>query len=128
MFKDQVVYYFSSLVNSFSFNSTTLPLAFPVATAIYSSADANTATQLANYASWPLVPLYLVFLLVMNNLNPLLGKHHFTGTLVQYFLQGVPLMLGLTGLSPRAALYQLSLYLFSGYMPNIYTKNVYFSF
>ena len=60
---------------------------------------------------------YLVLLLVFNNLTPLMGRYRLTASLAQYLLQGVPLVMGLTGLGPCAALNQLLMHLFLWYSP-----------
>ena len=57
--------------------------------------------------SYVFVPCYLVFLLVLSNFLPYLGSYRLWGHLVSYILQGIPLILGLTGYGPRSAIYQI---------------------
>ena len=79
------------------------------------TADPVTVVSSTSWFSWPVVCTYLVLLLVFNNLTPLMGCYHSTASLAQYLLQGVPLVMGLTGLGPCAALNKLLMHLFSWY-------------
>ena len=102
-----------SLISSPSFNQTeTLKVS--------STAQPNFVDSLTAFhsVSWPFVLVYLLFVLVLNNLNPLMGRFRLVAMLLQYFLQGAPLVFGLTGLGPRAVFYQFVSHLISWGMPD----------
>ena len=51
-----------------------------------------------------------------------MGRYRLLGLILQYLLQGVPLVFGLSGLGPRAILYQLIKYSLSWELPDIKPK------
>ena len=112
------VFYNSFISNVFP-SPTTTPSSPPVTVA----ADPVTVVSATSWFSWPVVCTYLVLLLVFNNLTPLMGRYYLTASLAQYLLQVVPLVMGLTGLGPCAALNQLLMHLFSWYSPDTFTAN-----
>ena len=87
---------------------------------VSSNAQANFADSLTAFhsVSWPFVLVCLLFVLVLNNLNPLMSRLRLVAMLLQYFLQGAPLVFGLTGLGPRAVFYQFVSHLISWGMPD----------
>ena len=115
MVQDQILAFYNSLVTLVS-SSKSAPApsspTTPVAPVVLHSATVG------SWSSWSVACTYLVLLLVFNNLTPLMGRHRLLASLIQYIMQGVPLVMGLTGLGPRAALDQLLLHLLSWNSPD----------
>ena len=115
MVQDQILAFYNSLVTLVSSSKSApapLPPTTPVAPVVLHSATVG------SWSSWSVACTYLVLLLVLNNLTPLMGCHRLLASLIQYTMQGVPLVMGLTGLGPCAAFNQLLLYLFSCNIPD----------
>lgn len=88
-------------------------------TTVTASPPADSAYVSVSYPlSWILVPCYLVSLLVLNNFLPLLGQYRLWGQVLTYVLQGIPLILGLTGYGPRSGLSQFFSIMFSYVYPD----------
>ena len=121
MFFDQFKVYFRSLVFKIPIDTFSDPQgAPPVPTLVPPVLDTNSSST---WFSWSFALVYILVLLLFNNLNPFMGRHCLTASLVQYLLQGVPLMFGLTGLGPCAAITQVASYLFSGFTPDTFPTN-----
>ena len=103
MFTDQVKVYFYSFVSKFPISSSTISEGSPPVSPPLASAP--NSTNFLGWFFWPFALVYLLILLLFNNLNPFISKHCLVASLVQYLLQGVPLVFGLTGLGPCAALF-----------------------
>lgn len=68
--------------------------------------------------SWLFVPIYFLFLFLFGNILPFMGSHRALMTVIKYVIKGTPIVLGLTGFSPRTALHQLILGLFGPSSPD----------